>query len=202
MNKQKPNKDIKKEQKAHYFIAIPIPEKIRQQIKSNLGEIKKYSPFKKWVEPIDYHLTLAFLGDVPKEKLHTICVLLEQKMKDLDPFPLEIDKFGVFGAIEKPRIFWLGVKEQKQLLSLQQIVYNLCIKAGVVLEKRAFHPHITLARKWDGNSSFLNPSIHQWFPSQEPLLFTVDTIHLFQTHLDNIPKYVPIYCFSISEDTC
>ncbi|MFP3326315.1 2'-5' RNA ligase family protein, partial [Planococcus sp. SIMBA_160] len=60
----------------HYFIGIHIPEQLAHQIKTDIDQRSGLS-FQKWTAPSDYHVTLVFLGAIPKERLEKIIQLLE-----------------------------------------------------------------------------------------------------------------------------
>jgi 2'-5' RNA ligase len=43
-------------------------------------------------------------------------------------------------------VVWLGVKPEPKLLRLAEEVSHAALSAGIILEKRPFSPHLTLAR--------------------------------------------------------
>ncbi|WP_445489390.1 RNA 2',3'-cyclic phosphodiesterase [Niallia sp. 03133] len=182
----------------HYFIAVNLPIEIKEKIKEAREGLKHSFPFKKWVHPLDYHLTLAFLGSSSKEQLQTLINLLHNQIHKERSFYLQISTLGFFGDSDKPRVFWLGVKEEKKLHSLRNRVYEECGKSEFTLEKRTFHPHITLARKWEGEN-FSRSMLNEKNLLEEKLAFQVDSIQLFQTHVEKEPKYEAIYTFRFSE---
>ena len=55
------------------FIAIEIPDKVKALIASHVERLKGLVPRGvKWVDPQTCHLTLAFLGNVPNDRLPTL----------------------------------------------------------------------------------------------------------------------------------
>jgi len=178
----------------HYFLAIGLPEAARQQIEDKKAMLQAAFPFKKWVHPQDYHLTLAFLGNAPEEQRSELTAILDNALYNTEKFTLNIDKLGVFGNEASPRIFWLGVDENPSLFRLQENVYAYCKQAGFTLEKRPFHPHMTLARKWAGQERFQADRLALESPfTEEMVSFDVSQFSLFQTHLNKEPKYEAIY---------
>jgi len=97
-----------------------------------------------WVAESDFHLTLAFLGDVSD---HHVSDLVEAAAVVRTPtFRLELASVGVFPSRGRPRVLWAGVKKEPRLLALQRVLALELRHAGFALEKRKFHPHVTLAR--------------------------------------------------------
>ena len=91
--------------------------------------------------PEQWHVTLAFLGDVPAAEplydgLRAVAALH-------DPFPLQLSGSGAFGR----RATWAGVAgDVASLRSLAAHVEDACRDAGVQLEPRAYRPHLTVGR--------------------------------------------------------
>lgn len=97
-----------------------------------------------WVSETDFHLTLAFLGDVPEH--------LVERLSDAGScvrgavFRLELESVGVFSGRRGARVLWAGVRKEERLLGLQRALAAELRHAGFELEQRKFHPHVTLAR--------------------------------------------------------
>ncbi|MFZ3589383.1 RNA 2',3'-cyclic phosphodiesterase [Bacillus sp. DJP31] len=184
----------------HYFLAVPIPQEIKLLYFEWIELVKEKLPFKTWVHPDDYHLTLAFLGDASFPKIQDVKNEMKRIVKEHDSFRLQVSGLGTFGSSESPRIFWSGVERQPLLEKLQRDVFQACQNVGFDLETRPFHPHMTLARRWIAESPFpfneLPELIH---PKQELLSFKVNHVVLYQTHLDRSPKYLPLSIFSLEK---
>lgn len=182
----------------HYFWAVRIPDRVKQTIYDELIKIKPIFPFKRWVHLQDYHITLAFLGSVQPEQLTSVEKSVYEAIKDQKSFMLDITGLGVFGAQTSPRIFWSSVNEMKQLFQLQEIVHKTCLEEGFLLDSRPYHPHITLARKWGGNEKFKLDDLvtHNPFNGSK-LSFKVNEVVLYQSNIENTPKYEPIKVFSL-----
>jgi RNA 2',3'-cyclic 3'-phosphodiesterase len=174
--------------KPHYFIGVKPDNLVISKLEEIIKELQHTFSFKKWVHPLDYHITLAFLGSASDEKREKLQNLLNKSFLASEDFKLSIDHLGAFGHPESPRIFWAGVEEEKKLFNLRNQVYHICSQADFQLETRPFHPHLTLARKWDSPTIFSEHLLKE-FHLPKDLVFNVDSIHLFQTHLDKTPKY-------------
>lgn len=182
----------------HYFIGVKPDVPVISELENLSKELQQIFPFKKWVHSLDFHITLAFLGSAPDEKRINLETLLEKTFFASGNFKLHIDHLGVFGRHECPRIFWAGVKEEKKLFDLRNQVYHICSQVDFQLETRPFHPHLTLARKWDANTRFSDKELKEYLLPKD-LNFHVDGIHLFQTHMEKIPKYEMIKSYYFND---
>ncbi|MCQ6274434.1 RNA 2',3'-cyclic phosphodiesterase [Bacillus sp. V3B] len=185
------------EKNPHYFWAIRLPDYTKQSIHTQLTSVKKFFPFKRWVHMEDYHITLSFLGAIEKQNLDGVVELVDRAIKEVKAFSLHIQGLNIFGNKKAPRIFWTSVTQEKQLESLQSLVFKSCLEAGFSLETRPFTPHITLARNWTG-SEFEHKWLEQYNPFKtESLSFIAEEVVLYKTNLEKTPKYEPIATISL-----
>ena len=93
------------------------------------------------------HLTLKFLGDVEESKIDDITAAVVEAVQGSTPFIIGIAGTGAFPDFRRPRVLWIGLYEPLGQLSLlaEKININL-LSLGFPSEKRAFKPHLTLAR--------------------------------------------------------
>jgi 2'-5' RNA ligase len=184
----------------HYFWAVRLPDDTKQMIDDQLEPLKSVFPFKRWVHPSDFHITLVFLGSVEKEKLQSVIDIVGEEVKENTTFTLDIPGLGVFGNKQSPRIFWAAVKQESYLFSLQKQIYQACHQAGFTLESRSYSPHITIARNWNG-PDFETNLLEAHNPFKEiNTKFKVEEVVLYKTNLDQTPKYEPIATFSLSNE--
>lgn len=181
----------------HFFIAVPLAESVRTSIQNSTNHLKEQLDFKSWVHPEDYHITLAFLGNAPSEKLSALKLVLTTIVASHEPFQLELSDWGLFGEKNSPRIFWKGVMPSNELSMLQKDVYQACIDCGFKLDKKPFKPHITVARRWNSDQSFDLASTHSVLEDQR--VWEVSDICLFQTHMKKTPKYETIQTFALAD---
>ena len=124
------------------FVAIELPG----DVKIALATLPTPIPTARWVKPEHMHLTLRFIGDVAENQTEEIKTALEGV--DSIRFDLAVQGIGRFPPPKKkaPRVLWVGVVAQPILMALQARIEDALRSAGLVPEKKAFHPHITLAR--------------------------------------------------------
>lgn len=189
--------------KHHYFFAVKLPKETKEFLHEWIEERKEDFPFARWVHPEDYHITLAFLGFAPNEMLDEVMGNIKSLLEKEASFTLTLNALGTFGPAKSPRIFWADVESSEQLQSIQRIVYQQCVETGFELDKKPFRPHITLARKWNSGDAFDSNHLTQIRERDgKPFSFNVTEIVLYETHLDQTPKYHEVVRFSLAIPGC
>jgi 2'-5' RNA ligase len=95
------------------------------------------------VPPSNYHMTLAFLGNVPDERLQPI--IEAARRVECPRAHITFDRFGHFPA---PRVFWIGARETPPaLVDLSAKLWAAMESLGLEHDRRPFHVHLTLARQ-------------------------------------------------------
>lgn len=185
------------EQQKHFFFAAVIPEKTKNMMGERLLQLQNTLPFRNWVTPEDLHITLAFLGAAPEERLSKAIETVGESVNGFAPFSISIHQLGIFGKKESPRVLWADMNSSSQLQQIRTKVFSACEQVGFKLETRPFRPHVTLARKWSGEEPFQDLFLEQWKELQpDPITFTVSEIALYQTHLNRKPRYEAVNLFS------
>ena len=128
------------------FVAVDIGDEVRASLALELKALRKTHPDVKWVEPDRLHLTLAFLGEIPDERLSEISAAVDRAAKPSVAFSCAVKGLGWFGAERSPRVVWAGVEEALDLMVLQTGIAEGLRGIGLAPEDRAFHPHLTLGR--------------------------------------------------------
>jgi 2'-5' RNA ligase len=128
------------------FVAIDIPEDAREKLKSIQDALRPDIPGAKWVEPGGMHVTLKFLGPVEEAVVNDIEAVLEEAVRDKEPFKFSIRGLGGFPTKTRPRVVWAGIEDEGAMAGLAKPVERSMEWLGFKPEDRDFHPHITLAR--------------------------------------------------------
>lgn len=180
---------------SHYFIAIHLPEEVQSYFYEKQQELKRELPYKQWPHKKDLHITLKFLGPMTDGKLNQLQRILLD-IKHCEAFSLETGPLGTFGNPNKPRVLWAGVNKPEALKNLQAKVEACCAEAGFEKEKRAYRPHITLAKKWDGEKINNRQQI-TGSKTMKRHIFAVKEIVLFRIHPSETPKYEAVFTFPL-----
>lgn len=121
------------------FVAIRPPEEVRDLLIDAMDD----SPELRWVGDDNLHLTLRFIGEVERPVANDVAASLTRIR--FPPFDLRINGIGRFDR-RSGGALWAGVEPRKPVAELAAKVDRACVEAGLEPERRAFHPHITLAR--------------------------------------------------------
>lgn len=162
------------------FIAIPLPDRIRENIAGIQDRLKPALPDVRWVRPEALHLTLHFFGDLDDDSLAKAAAVMVSIERLFPPFPMTLGGVGAFPSPHRARVFWLGVESGK-LAGLHATLQQHLRKAGFPCEEREFRPHITLGRSRGGT----RPAGHILSAEAATLAgeMTVDSLVLYESEL-------------------
>lgn len=127
------------------FVALDVPEEVHAALAELSARLRKTCQSARWVRLEGVHITLKFIGEVPAEQYEGI----RQTLGGLPSFaPIEVRfaGLGFFPSPRRPRVFWAGVEGGPHLAELAAAIEMKLEPLGIAPEKRAFHPHLTLAR--------------------------------------------------------
>jgi 2'-5' RNA ligase len=181
------------------FIAIPVPSEHRRWIAEWCREHSQHWPFRTWVHPSDYHITIQFLGECTFRQAREVKQRVRTLVADQEPFTLSLGTMGWFGAPDHPRILWAGLDgDLGRLHQLYQSVSDTVTPVGFEKEKRIYRPHITLAKKYKRND-FPHEQVDTLFRPKSSGLkpWLVDELILYQTHRYRSPMYQPLAVFDV-----
>lgn len=121
------------------FVALDIPG----DVESQLAVQQFLLPIPRKVEREQFHVTLAFMGEVRDDVLEaTHEGLMALRMA---PFELSLSGFGIFGKA-RPTSVYAALAPSAELERLQAKVERIARVAGAEVPSRRFLPHITLGR--------------------------------------------------------
>jgi 2'-5' RNA ligase len=128
------------------FVAINLPENIKDVIQELEGSLRIKGDFIRWTEPANVHLTLKFLGEVTPSLLDEIERLLAQSLSHYAPFEIAVEGIGAFPNLRNPRVVWIGIRGENGLNSIYRAVGEVFSQLGFESESRPFKPHLTIGR--------------------------------------------------------
>lgn len=88
----------------HYFVAITLPNHIKEMLYNYKKDMQEELQFRSWVHKEDYHITLSFLGSATEEQLEGIKMDYKQLQKQKN----YRSRYKVFQRLvgkDQPRIF-------------------------------------------------------------------------------------------------
>ncbi len=128
------------------FIAIAIPEELREKLRRIEASLDAGYRGVSWVRPENIHLTLKFLAEIDAASVGPAAAALEEAAAGIPPFTLTAEGIGGFPSLKGPRVIWAGIKDHPSLTGLHERMETNLAAIGFERDARKFHPHITLCR--------------------------------------------------------
>jgi 2'-5' RNA ligase len=131
------------------FVAVEPPPRVVQHLESALdhtGLRQRHSDLR-WVPAAQWHLTLAFFGEVARDRLGDLSVRLARAAARHPPMPARVMGAETFGPGSRARVLWAGIhSDETALTRLAESVAAAGRRAGINLGPARFRAHLTLAR--------------------------------------------------------
>ncbi|MFF4340354.1 RNA 2',3'-cyclic phosphodiesterase [Kitasatospora sp. NPDC001540] len=124
------------------FVAVNPPAPAKQELVDAVEPLHRLpgADRLRWTEPAGWHLTLAFLGEVPADEVPALEHALARIAGAHPKHRLRLSGGGTFGE----RALWAGVEGEVRVL--RELAAAVRGALGAEDEERGFHPHLTLAR--------------------------------------------------------
>ena len=170
------------------FVAIELPDEVKSALARLQNQLKSGGQFPvKWVDTYSIHLTLKFLGNIDRDMVEEITRAMDEAVRGVSPFHLEIKGLGVFPNLKRVQVAWVGVGGGLgQLGELHKHIESSLSPLGFAPESRPFTPHLTLARLRDRASLNERQSFGQLVVGtrfESVFSFSVDAINLMRSQL-------------------
>lgn len=187
---------------ARLFVGLPLPESYQRGLGELVGALKSVVPGScSWTKSGNWHITLAFLGDVPLTRAPEIGAALATVA--WRAFDFRAGGGGFFPSVKRPRVLWVGAVEGfepcRDLASA--VTYTL---AGLDFEPdgRPYSAHLTVARiKSSGSGADWDTASRVLASAQWPVV-KMDHFVLWRSYLGGDgglgaagvpgPRYVPL----------
>lgn len=124
------------------FIAVNFCDEFKSGLCTVISALRLQTEHGNFSRRENLHLTLAFLGETE----HADKAKAAMDQVDAEPFILTAEGFGTFHSGEG-EIYWVGVRNNAVLNSLNGQLCRALQAADFQLETRPFSPHLTLGRK-------------------------------------------------------
>ncbi|TGX55063.1 RNA 2',3'-cyclic phosphodiesterase [Sphingomonas gei] len=122
------------------FVGLRPPPAIRAQLLQAMGGVTGA----RWQDDSQLHLTLRFIGEIERPQAEDVAIALSNVR-----FPaihVALAGVGQFESRGRPNALWAGVRPHDALAGLHKKVDQALVRCGLLPERRAYLPHITLAR--------------------------------------------------------
>ena len=166
------------------FIAAELPQPLRDALAETSADLRA-CVHGRYVGSDSFHVTLAFLGEVPAARVTALEGVLDRACAGQGPIALELGELGRFGKRSKATL-WQGFRDETALASLARAVRHELADQGFSFDDKAFRGHVTLMRAADLTEGAL--------PLAHVARAHVDTVTLFRSDLSGArPVYEPLY---------
>ena len=158
------------------FYGLRLPSEALHSMEQLQNQLRAQFPRARFPAPETFHVTLAFLGDTPVQRLDAAKSVVNALLPA--PLDLQVSHWGTFPQ-EKGEVLWLGLAPSPELDHLHRLLAHRLQEAGFPLESRRFQPHVTLARQ----VPFASPDIPRKLPAFSPFPLPCETVSLLRSHL-------------------
>jgi RNA 2',3'-cyclic 3'-phosphodiesterase len=162
------------------FAAISIPRDRLDHVAEVIDPIRPRLPGARWTDPANQHVTLKFFGWVDSElaeSIHSACAAVASLYA---PGELALGELGAFPTLKRMRVLWVGLEDPAGLLASLAAGLEAALEPlGFEAERRAFTPHLTLARM----KTPLRPTGGFPAPQFDRMVWTCDAFTLYRSHL-------------------
>ena len=134
------------------FVGIPLDAVVVQELSSLVARLRRREDGLRWTAPESWHITVQFLGETGVNAYGCVAA----RLGEVRAGPVQV-RLGELGFFDRSGVFVVEVQVSPELTALVERVTAATAGCGFEVEKRAYHPHITLARtKGHGKSSGLD----------------------------------------------
>ena len=177
------------------FVAFDIPEDVRDSVERAVAQWRERYPRAKWVPKPNQHVTLKFLGATWPRLVEWVRDNVGRAARGNEQARTRVTGFGAFPNERRGRVLWAGLDDDGRRLARIAASLDEGLSREFAPEKRAFTPHLTVAR-------FQPPVELQGLEDVrfESDSFDVDRIVLYRSHLRRpAPFYERLATFELAD---
>lgn len=177
------------------FLAVRVPA--FYEVQKTLDHYQNDLKIKlKIVDPVLYHYTLHFFGDISQEEIE----IVQNAFNDFhfDPFSLAVENVGYIpnNKPAKARVLYLScTKGEYELVELAKRVRSIVSQNKFKVKKQSFLPHLTVARVKSGYD--IQKAVQRWLDYEfQVITHEVNEIELIKSELTSTgPTYSTLFKF-------
>jgi len=132
------------------FLAITLPDDVKAGLAAAIERLAPAARDVKWCTREQFHLTLAFLGEVAPAILPHVTAAVERVCAALPAFTCRAYGLGFFGNKRNPKTLWAGIDPSPELDDLHEGLWTELKRFGFDKQENLFRPHVTLGRCREG----------------------------------------------------
>ncbi len=173
------------------FAGIPLSAMFAEWLEAYTSTLGSLNAEVQLVPATSCHMTLRFLGEVPRDRLEEMTDRLVESLAGTSRVQVVLDRTGVFFRNGRPSVLWLGPGTvSPDLAALAQKVDHALSEFGSSGRIERFTPHVTLGRFAKGISEFDAGIMVK--RAVTPFSVEVQKVVLFESILGlGHPSYIP-----------
>jgi RNA 2',3'-cyclic 3'-phosphodiesterase len=179
------------------FVAVDIPQRAKELVDETIDPWRQRFPEGRWVGPEKWHVTVKFLGRTWPRLAGWVEESCRGAASEVRPFRLSLSGMGVFPGKTRARVLWVGLEDPQGSLATLARALDERMAKEFPPEKRAFHPHLTVAR--------FNPPVpmRDWADELDGVRFEIEpfrigSLVLYRSHLSpRGARYEPVSRFRL-----
>lgn len=182
------------------FAAVVPPDDVVEDLEEFLEPRRGSADFR-WTAPESWHVTLAFVSDLPERRLEDLQERLDRAARRRTPFALRFEGGGAFPDVSQAKLVYAHVHgaarggltaedSSEELGRLATGARAAATKAGAPVDGARFRPHLTLARTRRPHDVVRWARLLDAWSSRA---FEVDQIVLVRSFLGEGPRGRPRY---------
>jgi 2'-5' RNA ligase len=164
------------------FVGVPIGEPLDSELRVALNHLKAAASAEaddlRWIDPQEWHLTLAFMGPTGEEEIPRLIEALNDVASNHAAFTIPTGGLGAFPSRREVRILWYGLADRSRRLAELAIAVRIAMDCETASPFRA---HLTLARA-RGDRGVAIPATTWKVPMPAGQL-AVEQLVLYRSHL-------------------
>ena len=171
------------------FVAVVPPRPVLLELRAALSTLPHTDGNLRWHHPESWHITLAFLGEVPRESLPELTERLARAASRATPMELSVAGGGHFES----QVLWAGVQGDRDRLGrLSETVTAAARRCRLKLDDRPYRPHVTLAQVRGEEQTDLQPYVERMAAFRTPR-WLVKEMELIESVTPTAPGRAHIY---------
>jgi 2'-5' RNA ligase len=171
------------------FVAVVPPRPVLLELRAAMTTLPHTGGSLRWRHPESWHITLAFLGEVPRDTLPELSERLARAASRATPMELSVAGGGHFES----QVLWAGVQGDRDRLGrLSETVAAAARRCRLKVDDRPYRPHVTLARVRGEEPTDLQPYVERMTAFRTPR-WLVKEMELFESVTPTTPGRAQIY---------
>ena len=176
------------------FIALDLDEYILDGLCKAQGELADPADKVKWVERVNLHVTLKFLGDVAENRINDVCTLVREAAATVGAFDYDVRGLECTPSHGPLRMVWGNIDDPSGLMAVLHEQLDAALASmGFREEERQFRPHITVARiKRVQNVAVFRAAVRTYDDFEFGVAHGDEVVAYTSTLTDEGPIYTPL----------